>query len=434
VIGWFVAAAVGARGVRGRGVRAPRAQGSRPGRRPRRAGPVSGRVRDLEPRRRRRRLPRRRRLSARRAAARPRRRRRRRSARQHGPVSVGTPKTWTRSRDTDGCPDPDNDADGVPDTTDRCPNEPRGAARLGPPAAARPPARRPLPRRRRHPRPPRSPPTPDRACRRSTAAWPTGARHPRGRRGWWSASRTTPSSPTSPTPAATPRRSRRSSRTPAASRSIAVRTVSSGSVEVLRQALDQAGKSVRAGWHGVGVLRRPRRRVAVDRGAGVARRRTSAPTPSRSTPARCPSGRSSGWPRRAVGRALLVLDTCYAGTGPRRAAPPPGSAVRGAGVRRRLGRGGRAVDGLGPGRALWAAGRGLARGVHVPGRGCAPGVGRRRARRGDRRRGHRGRGPAPSWGARCAPSGSTISTRPGWGPAGDVVLSTATEPAPPGLR
>lgn len=30
----------------------------------------------------------------------------------------------TSSKDSDGCPDNDNDGDGVPDATDRCPDEP----------------------------------------------------------------------------------------------------------------------------------------------------------------------------------------------------------------------------------------------------------------------------------------------------------------------
>ena len=33
-------------------------------------------------------------------------------------------KTSTGFQDEDGCPDPDNDGDGIPDKLDKCPNEP----------------------------------------------------------------------------------------------------------------------------------------------------------------------------------------------------------------------------------------------------------------------------------------------------------------------
>src|SRR5262249_28443501 len=34
------------------------------------------------------------------------------------------PEDYDGFQDTDGCPDPDNDGDGVPDVIDKCPNEP----------------------------------------------------------------------------------------------------------------------------------------------------------------------------------------------------------------------------------------------------------------------------------------------------------------------
>ena len=39
----------------------------------------------------------------------------------HAPTS---PRTRTAIQDEDGCPDPDNDGDGIPDANDQCPNEP----------------------------------------------------------------------------------------------------------------------------------------------------------------------------------------------------------------------------------------------------------------------------------------------------------------------
>ena len=40
-------------------------------------------------------------------------------------TSVPTsPRTSTAFEDADGCPDPDNDSDGIPDKTDKCPNDP----------------------------------------------------------------------------------------------------------------------------------------------------------------------------------------------------------------------------------------------------------------------------------------------------------------------
>ena len=61
------------------------------------------------------------------AAARPRRRSptATRTASPTTTTSAPTsPRTRTASRTSDGCPDPDNDKDGIPDAADKCPNEP----------------------------------------------------------------------------------------------------------------------------------------------------------------------------------------------------------------------------------------------------------------------------------------------------------------------
>ncbi len=333
-------------------------------------------------------------------------------------------------QDTDGCPDPDNDADGVPDTTDRCPNEPGGplAWDLGgcPPAGQAPAPQAPPP-----PQTPQVAADPRQGLPSVDGRLATGARHPED-------AAVVVGLEDYAFVADVPH-ARRDAEAFATfltyTRGIPldrVRTVSSGSVEVLRQALDQAGKSVRAGgtvWvyfagHGAASLSTGERVLLGD---------DVRPDPIAFDARTLPVGEVERLASAGGGRALLVLDTCYAGTGrggqpllPGRRFAVPAYAVASAAEAAQWTAS--APDELsGP---LDEVSHGAFTYLVVGAlRGWADGE------LGGVTDGAVTADEARAFVGRALRTLGVHDQHPAWvGPAGDVVLSTATEPAPPGLR